>query len=282
MTSRIALITGASSGMGWQTALALAKMNYTIIITCRNTNKANDTKNNLLQLVPNATLHAYWSDLSDIKATAAMCNQIVADFPIIDVLINNAGLYISEYQKSKDGIELTFANNHLSYINVTKHIMPSLLQSKAARIINVASEANKYARLEGENWMLEGKTYSAIRFYAHSKLYNIMYTLALAKELMGTKITANCLHPGGVNTNFAKGGSGFIGLVFTYLGKLLRSPEKGAETIIWLATSIEVEGKTGGYYYDKKIIRAQAAAYDQHKIEQLRIYSEALIQKALN
>lgn len=282
MESRIALITGASSGMGWQTALALAKMQYTIIITCRNATKADETKNKLLTLVPNATIHAYASDLSDIRATAAMCKQIASNFPTIDVLVNNAGLYINEFQKSKDGFELTFANNHLSYINVTDHIMPSLLRSKAGRIINVASEANKYARLDGENWMLDGKPYSAIRFYAHSKLYNIMYTLALTKELAGTNITANCLHPGGVNTNFAKGGSGFIGFVFTYLGKLMRSPEKGAETIIWLASSPDVESKTGGYYYDKKIIRAQAAAYDQIKIDQLHSFSRYLINKILN
>jgi NAD(P)-dependent dehydrogenase (short-subunit alcohol dehydrogenase family) len=281
MQSHIALITGASSGMGWQTALALAKLQYTIIITCRNTAKATDTKNKLLQLVPGATIHAYSSDLSDIRDTATMCKQIASDFPVIDVLVNNAGLYINEFQKSKDGYELTFANNHLSYINVTDHIMPSLLRAKAARIINVASEANKYARLNDENWMLDGKPYSAIRFYAHSKLYNIMYTLALTKELAGTNITANCLHPGGVNTNFAKGGSGIIGFVFTYLGKLLRTPEKGAETIIWLSTSADLEGKTGGYYYDKKIIRAQSAAYDQVKIDQLHTFSRSLINKAL-
>jgi NAD(P)-dependent dehydrogenase (short-subunit alcohol dehydrogenase family) len=277
MHIKTALVTGASSGLGLITATALACNNYEVIMVCRNLAKAQAAAATIKQKYPNATLHIRLADLSHIETAATAMKQIAKDFPIIDLLVNNAGLYISSHQQSADGHELTFANNHLSYVNVTYHLLPNLQQAPNARIVNVASQAQLYGKIIENDWQAATRTYQAMRAYANSKLYNIMFTNWLAKDLTNTNITVNCMHPGGVNTNFAKGAKGLTGFVFTWLGKLLRTPEKGAETIIWLCLSDEVSGKTGGYYYDKKLIKAQGGAYSERLLESLKTYSLQMI-----
>lgn len=273
-----ALITGATSGLGYTTAIALAKKGFDLILVFRNPEKGNATVADLKKTNPNITIHTYVCDVSSVKSVLALTQQIKNNHTHIDVLINNAGAYISDYQQSVDGNELTFATNHISYFIMGNELLPLVKKSNYARIINVASEAHRVAKTDHNNFQLEGK-YSAIKSYGNSKLYNIMYTLSLAKKLANEHVTVNCLHPGGVNTGFAKGATGVTGFIFNKLGFMLRTPEQGADTIIWLATADEIKGQSGGYYTNRKKIKAQAAAYDESYQNALWDYTASLIDK---
>jgi NAD(P)-dependent dehydrogenase (short-subunit alcohol dehydrogenase family) len=277
----IAIVTGANSGMGFVTTQSLALKGYHVVMVCRNEQKANAAKDVILNEQPDASLDVIIGDLSDIRAVQKITSKIVQQYDKIDVLVNNAGLYISERKTSVDGFELTFANNHLGYFLMAQGLIPLLEKSKEPRIVNVASEANQYGKLDWENIQLE-KGFSAILAYSNSKLYNILFTFELAKRLANKKITVNCMHPGGVNTNFAIGAKGIAGFIFGKLGWLLRTPQKGAETIIWLASSNELKDVTGKYFCDKKEIKAKKIAYDESACKKFWEYTENCIKTSIN
>jgi NAD(P)-dependent dehydrogenase (short-subunit alcohol dehydrogenase family) len=276
---KTAVITGANSGMGFITAKALAQKGYLTIMVCRNEAKAKAAAEEIVASSGNSQVHYYICDLSDIKAVKQLTSKIISDHPTIDVLVNNAGLYIDQRKVSAQGYELTFANNHLSYFAMTQGLLPALRSAPEARIVNVASEAQQYGKLDFTDLQLE-KKYKAMLAYGNSKLYNIMFTLELAKRLQGTHITANCMHPGGVRTNFAKGAGGLVGFIFNLLGFMLRSPEKGADTIIWLATADELKGTSGQYFFDRKPIKAQTDAYKEENLKRLWSISEDMYHNA--
>lgn len=273
---KIAIVTGANSGMGYETTLALSKSGYHVLMVCRNELKADKAKQEIIKQYPQASLSIFIGDLSSINAVKKLTADIAKQYEKVDVLVNNAGLYISERQLSVDGFELTFANNHLSYFLMAQGIIPLLEKSTDPRIVNVASEAHQYGKLDFNNIQLE-KGFSAMLAYSNSKLYNVLFTFELAKRLSAKNISVNCMHPGGVHTNFAIGAKGIAGFVFGKLGWLLRTPKKGAETIIWLATSNEFKGVTGKYFYDKKEIRAQKIAYSDDALKNFYEYTEQCI-----
>lgn len=259
---KTAVVTGANSGMGYVTARSLAEKGYRVLMVCRNLQKAEHAQQTIKQWANNSNVHYYICDLSDVKAVKQLTTSIIAEYPVIDVLINNAGLYIDKRQTSAQGYELTFATNHLSYYAMAVGLLPALKAATKARIVNVASEAQQYGKLNFDDVHLN-KTYKPMLAYGNSKLYNIMFTFQLAEELKETSVTANCMHPGGVRTNFAKGSGGLVGFIFNVLGFLLRTPEKGADTIVWLATSDDVAGISGKYFYDRKEMKAQSDAYNK-------------------
>ena len=259
---KTAVVTGANSGMGYVVAKTLAQKGYRVLMVCRNRQKAEYAHQNIVQLTNNSHVHYYLCDLSDVKAVKALTATIVAEYPVIDVLINNAGLYIDKRQTSAQGYELTFANNHLSYFAMAAGLLPALKAAPEARIVNVASEAQQYGKLNLADVHLV-HSFKPMLAYGNSKLYNILFTFQLAEDLKGTSITTNCMHPGGVRTNFAKGSGGLVGFIFNVLGFMLRTPEKGADTIVWLAVSDEVAGISGKYFYDRKEIKAQTDAYSK-------------------
>jgi len=277
---KTAIVTGASSGMGKVTAKALAEKGYEVILVCRSKEKGELTLKELQSLYPQASLHLFLCDLSSVKAVKNLAEEITGSFTKIDVLINNAGAYIAKRYTSVDGYELTLATNHLAYFQLTNLLLPLLKNTPEARIVNVASEASKLGKLNWDDLNLE-KKYSGILAYSNSKLYNIMFTNQLAEELKGTHITVNAMHPGGVNTNFGNGVDGLLGIAFRQFGWLMRTPEKGAETIIWLATSPEAAQYSGLYFKDKKPIRSIEAAYNRVNLQQLRDVTQELIERAL-
>ena len=277
---KTAIVTGASSGMGKVTAKALAQKGYEVILVCRSKDKGELTLKELQSLYPQAILHLFLCDLSSVKAVKNLAEEITKSFTKIDVLINNAGAYIAERHTSVDGYELTLATNHLAYFQLANLLLPLLKNAPEARIVNVASEASKLGKLNWDDLNLE-KKYSGILAYSNSKLYNIMFTYQLAEELKGTHITVNAMHPGGVNTNFGNGVDGLLGIAFRQFGWLMRAPEKGAETIIWLATAPEAAPYSGLYFKDKKPIRSIEAANSSENQQQLRDVTQELIERAL-
>jgi len=278
---KTAIVTGASSGMGKVTAKSLAEKGYEVILVCRNHEKGENTLNVLQSLYPQASLHLFLCDLSSVKAVKKLAEEITGSFTKIDVLINNAGAYIAERHTSVDGYELTLATNHLAYFQLADLLLPLLKNAPEARIVNVASEASKLGKLNWDDLNLE-KKYSGILAYSNSKLYNIMFTFQLADELKGTHVTVNAMHPGGVNTNFGNGVDGLLGIAFRQFGWLMRTPEKGAETIIWLATSPEAAQYSGLYFKDKKPIPSIALSHDKQAKQHLWEVTENLIDKALS
>ena len=272
---KIAVITGANSGIGFETTKALAQQGYHVVLVCRNLNRAEVAIKSLKEASKDLSYDLYLADLSSIKQTLHVGKQLSEKYLKIDVLVNNTGLFIPEQKRSEDGFELTLANNHLSAFVLTHTLLPSLYNAPMARIITVASQAQMLAKLTLDNINLEGN-FRDMLAYANSKLYNIMFTLKLAELLKHTKIKVTCMHPGGVNTNFGKTTTGITGFVFKQLGWLLRTPKKGAETVIWLASSSDQSIQSGGYYYNKKEIHAQANAYKHENLSMLWKLSEEM------
>jgi NAD(P)-dependent dehydrogenase (short-subunit alcohol dehydrogenase family) len=268
MQNNVCLLTGANSGIGRVTARTLAEQGATLIMICRNKQRGEQTLEEIRSRSKNNDLHLFIGDLSSQAEIRRLAMEIIPRFPRIDVLLNNAGGINSERTLTIDGLETTFAVNHLAYFLLTNLILPSLLKAPAPRIVNVSSQAHQIGRINFDDLGFE-KSYNAMKAYAQSKLANVLFTYELARRLSSEKITVNTLHPGTVNTRFGKELQGIVGSFFRSFGFLMRSPEKGAETLIWLATDPELSGVSGKYYCDKKVIRSLKISHDGNIAKQL-------------
>ncbi|MFN4082129.1 MAG: SDR family NAD(P)-dependent oxidoreductase [Bacteroidia bacterium] len=276
---KTAIVTGASSGMGKVTAKYLAKEGYHTILVARNKLKAQSVQTEILQSNPHAKVDLLIADLSDINQLKSLANEILHHYQQIDVLVNNAGAYFGSRKESKNGIELTLATNHIPYYYLTKQLIPLLTKALKARVVFVASEAHNFAKPNLDNLQLK-QGYKPMLAYANSKLYNIITCLYFAREFKQSNILFNAMHPGGVNTGFAKDAKGMVGFIFRVLKFMLRTPEKGADTILWLATGKETLNYNGKYFYDRKQIKAQSVAYDVDFQKRLILLTEDLINNA--
>jgi NAD(P)-dependent dehydrogenase (short-subunit alcohol dehydrogenase family) len=245
MKDKTVVITGATSGIGEVAADRLAQKGARIVFVARDRERGQEALRHFRAIAGHDNHSVHYADLSLLAEQKQVAELIAASEPEIDVLINNAGAMFGSRTLTKDGLEKTFALNHMSYFTVTNVLLPKL--KSGARIVSTASDAHKGNRLNFDDLQSE-KGYSGFSVYGRSKLMNILFTRQLAKRLEGTGITANCLHPGFVATRFGdqSGGlmSGLIGLAKNFA----LTPEQGAQTIIYLASSPEVEGRSGGYY----------------------------------
>jgi NAD(P)-dependent dehydrogenase (short-subunit alcohol dehydrogenase family) len=267
-SSKLALVTGANAGLGRITALELARQGYEVVLLCRNRAKGEAAVADIQRKTRNERLHLIQCDLSsqaDIRRAAA---QIRARFPVLDVLVNNAGGLNGAYVETVDGLETTLAVNHLSVFLLTNLLLDSLKAAPAGRIVVLSSQAQAMGKIPWDNLNLKND-YSAWGAYCNSKLMNLLFAFALARRLKGTAVTVNAVHPGAVRTNFGRTDGGFAGTLFRLFSWTMRSPEKGAETSIWLATSPDVAGVTGRYFSDRKPITAQSLASDEAAQERL-------------
>jgi NAD(P)-dependent dehydrogenase (short-subunit alcohol dehydrogenase family) len=203
----------------------------------------------------------HFADLSlqrDVRRVAA---ELLARYPRIDVLVNNAGIVNLRRTLTADGIEAVFATNHLAYFLLTLLLVERLRASAPARIVNVASEAHHVGRLDFDD-LGNARRYRAMRVYGQSKLANILFTYELARRLTGSAVTANCLHPGAVGTRLGHNNGTIARLLASALKPFFRSPADGADTSIWLASSPEVGGTSGQYFVRRAPKRSSAASYD--------------------
>ncbi|MCS7012278.1 MAG: SDR family oxidoreductase [Chloroherpetonaceae bacterium] len=273
MQGKIVIVTGANSGIGFETAKALAKMGAQVGLVCRTAAKAEEAKAAILRAVPEAKLSTFAADLASQAEIRRVAEEIKLTCPKIDVLINNAGVIENERKLSPDGIEMTFAVNHLAYFLLTHLLLDKIKAAAPSRIVNVSSAAHFGASINFDDLQGE-KSYSAWRAYSQSKLANVLFTYELARRLAGTGVTANCLHPGVISTKLFRN----FGLFNTLAGIFLASPEKGAETSVYLASSPEVEGITGKYFDNKRAVPSSPASYNLEDAKRLWEISAALTQ----
>jgi NAD(P)-dependent dehydrogenase (short-subunit alcohol dehydrogenase family) len=275
MKCKTVVITGATSGIGEVAALTLAKMGARIVLVAWNKERSDATLAQLRSSTPGVAHSVHLADLSRLAEMKRVAAQIADREPLIDVLINNAGAMFATRQVTEGGLERTFALNHMAYFVLTQGLRERLLSSESARIINTASEAHRGAALDFDDLQL-AKSYGAIKAYNRSKLCNILFTRELARRLSGTGVTANCLHPGFVATRFGDRSGGLISYFVSFAKLFAIPPVKGAETIIYLASSPEVAKTTGRYFYKSLPTNPCAAAQDDRAASKLWQRSAAL------
>lgn len=244
------VVTGATSGIGEVAADRLGQKGARIVFVARDHERGQAALRHFQAIAGHDKHAVHYADLLLVSEQKRVAELIAASEPEIDVLINNAGALFNTRQVTSEGLEKTFALNHMSYFTMTNVLLPKL--KSGARIISTASDAHKGNNLNFDDLQSE-KSYSGFSVYGRSKLMNILFTRELAKRLAGTGITANCLHPGFVATRFGDQSGGLMsGLI--KLGKnFALTPEQGAQTIIYLASSSDVEGKSGGYYVKSRL-----------------------------
>ncbi len=276
MTGKTVLITGATNGIGKEAARGLAKLGARVLIVGRDAQKCAQTVAELQSSTGNQAIEALRADLSAMSEVRRLADEVKARCPRLDVLLNNAGAYFDKRLTSADGYEMTFALNHLSYFYLTNLLLDLLKASAPARIVNVSSDAHRFARLNLIN-PHKPPVYSGFRIYGESKLANVVFTYELARRLEGTGVTVNAMHPGFVRTGFGKNNAGLISKLFGALQRFALTPEQGADTLIYLASSPEVEGVSGKYFTKRKAVPTSRASYDQTTWEALWTLSERLI-----
>ena len=245
MNGKTVVITGATSGIGAVAAMRLAEQGARIVIIARDRDRAEQTLRALRAANAGQAHTAWYADLSRLSEMKRVAAQIAAAEPKIDVLMNNAGLVASGNQKTEDGLELMFATNHLSYFVLTNLLLERLRAAAGARIVSTASQAHRRARLDFDRLQQQ----KGMAGYGTTKLCNILFTRELARRIAGTGVTANCLHPGFVATRFGDNCGGAMRAGIAVAKRLFAlSPEEGAKTMVYLASSPQVAGRSGGYY----------------------------------
>ena len=272
------LITGGTDGLGYRTAFILAKdKKNKLILIGRNKKKGNDAVSKIKNETKNSNIKFLNADLSSINETSLLANKLIGEK--INVLINNAGALFYSRNKSTEGIEKTFALNHLSYFVLTNLMLKNKTIVNGGRIINVASGAHRGVDLNFDDIEMVSN-YNGWKCYKKSKLCNILFTKKLSELTKKNKITVNCLHPGFVKTNFGKNNTGFVGLVIKSLMNFFAiKVEEGAKTIIYLASSPEVENISGKYFYQSKINKPSNFAENNSSAEKLWKHSIETISK---
>jgi NAD(P)-dependent dehydrogenase (short-subunit alcohol dehydrogenase family) len=275
MRDKVVVITGGTSGIGQVAAEQLAGMGARIILVARSPERAQATLVRLRQAGPEVDHGAYYADLSRIAEMRRVAAEIAAAEPCIDVLINNAGALFNTRQVTADGLEMTFAVNHMAYFMLTEGLRERLVAAGAARIVSTASAAHLGAKLDFDDLQF-AKGFAGFSAYGRSKLANILFTRELARRLKGTSVTANSLHPGFVATRFGDGSGGFLQALFPIAKLFALSPQKGAETIVYLASSPEIATSTGLYYVKRHATTPSAEARDDAAAARLWAESEKI------
>jgi NAD(P)-dependent dehydrogenase (short-subunit alcohol dehydrogenase family) len=268
MAGRTCMITGASSGIGRAAAHALARLGATLILICRDRGRGEETVAEIRSQTGNGDVQLMLADLSSQQAIRGLAAAFLATDQPLHVLLNNAGVVNIGRSLTDDGIETVFAVNHLAYFLLTHLLLDRLRASAPARIVNVASDAHKFSGMNFDDLFGE-RRYRTMRIYGQSKLANILFTYELARRLEGSGVTVNCLHPGAVATGLGKNNGAWAKVLVGMLRPFFRTPEGGAATSIYLASSPEVEGISGTYFSNCKPARSSKASYDQASARRL-------------
>jgi NAD(P)-dependent dehydrogenase (short-subunit alcohol dehydrogenase family) len=270
--SKIVLITGATSGIGKETARGLAKFGATLVITTRDKKRGESVKNELIESTNNKNIDVFHCDLASFESIKEFCKDFKAKYKKLHVLINNAGIWDYTRRESKDGIENIFATNYLAPFLMTNLLLDVLKKSSPARVINVTSGMH-YGTINFDDIEFKNN-FSGAKAYRQSKLGIILFTRLLAKKLKGTNITVNAVHPGVNKTNLGRDAGIFSRAVFKFIGK---DPKKGSETSIFLASSPDVNNITGKYFAKKEIHKSSKESYDLNLAQKLWDISEKYV-----
>ncbi len=250
MKNKTCLVTGANSGIGLETARGLARRGARVVMVCRDPGKGEAARRDIMATTGNGMVDLLIADLASLKSVRQLAEQVKTRYPQLHVLIHNAGLMSKHREVSADGFEMQFAVHHLAVFLLTDLLLDLLKKSAPARIINVSSMIHRLGKINFDD-LQSARKFGAYRTYGQSKLAMILYTYALAARLRGTGVTVNALHPGAVATN--------IGMP-AWLNPFLATPEQGARTTLYLATSPEVERVTGKYFVNSKEAASSARA----------------------
>lgn len=279
MKGKRCLITGATQGLGRVAALALARQGASVVIIGRDPKRTQETVEELRQESGNPEVEALVADLMYVTEVRRVAREYASRYPRLDVLLNNAGALFRRRELTREGFEQTFALNHLAYFTLTRDLMELLCRSAPARVVSLTSVVQGMARLDFDDLSTE-LSYTPMRAYSRSKLANVMFTRELARRLEGKNVTANCLHPGMVRTGF---GRGTMSPLMRAIGKLFipftSTPEQGADTAVWLASSPEVEGVTGRYFIRRREKKVNRQALDGAACARLWDVSEQLVNR---
>ncbi len=262
MHGKVCVLTGGTSGIGRETAVALAALGARLALVCRDRRRGDDTVAEIAARTGNRNVAIHLADLSAQRDVRRVAAELLARYPEVHVLVNNAGVVNLRHSLTGDGIETVFATNHLAYFLLTLLLLERLRASAPARIVNVASEAHRFGRIDFDD-LSNAQRYRAMRVYGQSKLANILFTYELARRLAGSGVTVNCLHPGAVGTRLGHNNGAVARVLASALRPFFRSPAQGADTSIWLASSPAVEGVTGHYFVRRKPKRSSPASYDE-------------------
>lgn len=279
MNGKTILITGATNGIGKVTALELAKMGASVVIVGRSQSRTESVASEIKVTSKNDAVDTLIGDLSSMADARQVADEFKRKHQRLDVLVNNAGAVFNTRQETVDGYEMTFALNHLSYFLLTNLLLDTLKASTPARIVNVSSDAHRGFTLDFDD-LQNKKHYGTGGFgaYGRSKLANVLFTYELARRLAGTGITANVLHPGFVATGFGHNNGRAMALIMGVIHRLFAlTPEQGAETTIYLASSPQVEDITGKYFDKCKAVQSSPQSYDEAAARRLWEISESLV-----
>jgi len=275
LEGKTCIITGATSGIGQVAAERLAAMGARLLLIARDQTRGEATLRRLRARAPGAAHRVHYADLMRVAEVKRVAAEIAAAEARIDILVNNAGAIFSSRRLTAEGFERTFALNHLAYFVLSHGLRESLFAAAPSRVINTASEAHQSARLDFGDLQF-AKAYNGVSAYQRSKLCNILFTRELARRWAGTGVTANCLHPGFVASRFGRESGGLLSLVLRGAQLFAISPEEGAETIVYLASSAGVADVSGGYFCKCRPVAPAVQATDESVAKRLWLESANL------
>ena len=282
MNGKICVVTGANSGIGKETALGLAQMDAHVVMVCRNAEKGKAALEDVRRESGNSQVDLLIADMSSQASVRALAKQIIAKYPRLDVLINNAGGAARERKLSADGIEMTLAANHLGPALLTLLVLDLLRASTPSRIINVSSEAQRRARPDMNDLQFERRKFNTFAAYGQSKLLMNAFTFELARRLEGTGVTATCLHPGVVATNIWGADPPFIfKMIIAVVKPFMLSSKQGAEASLYLATSPDVAQTSGQYFVKSKPAQSSPLSRDPRIAAEIWGWTETMIGQRL-
>ena len=276
LDGKTVVVTGATSGIGLAAAHALARLGSRLVIVARDPARGEDAVGRMVAASGNRTIDLVLADLASQASIRTLAATLLARYPQIHVLLNNAGVVNLRRKTTVDGLEATFAVNHLGYFLLTTLLLERLKATGRARIVNVASDAHRFGTPDLADLQNEHGRYRAMRVYGQSKYANILFTYELARRLQGSDVTVNCLHPGAVATRLGQNNGRVATIITRALRPFFRTPEQGAETAVYLAASPDVEGVSGRYFSRCREMRSARGTYDEKTQHRLWEMSERL------
>jgi retinol dehydrogenase 12 len=272
----VCLVTGATSGIGLATAEGLVRAGAHVIVGARSPARGEAARDRIARATGSARLEVALADLSVQSEVRRLAAEVARTHDRLDVLVNNAGMVATRRQQTADGIELTWAVNHLAPFLLTNLLTDLLVASAPSRVVTVSSGAHAGARMDLDDPQFERRRYSGMAVYGQSKLANVLFTTELARRLRGTGVTVNCLHPGVVGSEFGIRPGGLLSLGWRIIKPFTLSPERGARTSVYLATSPAVADVTGGYFFRCRQIEPSRSARDPELAQRLWELSERM------